>query len=84
MMDLASVSARRRAPGGRLQVEVRPTILPCHGRVHAARHVHQDGTRPSGQIRRPHPAWRPQSMMRLPAVMAPSRELSAGVGGECP
>jgi hypothetical protein len=63
---------------------VSPTILPGDGTAHAARHMHQDGTRPNGRSRRPHPAWRLQSMMRLPAVMAPSRELPVGVGGDAP
>jgi hypothetical protein len=59
MMDLASrfraAAGTRRPP----QVPVSPTILPGHGGVHAARHAHQDGTRPNGRSRRPPPAWRP-------------------------
>jgi hypothetical protein len=72
-------AARTRQPP---PVPVSPTILPGHGSAHAAGHMHQEGISPHGRSRRPPPAWRPQSMVRLPGVMAPSRELPVGVGGD--
>ena len=72
-------AARTRRPP---QVPVSPIILPGHGSAHAARHMNQGGTRPNGRSRRPPPAWRPQSMVRLPGVMAPGHELPVGAGGD--
>jgi hypothetical protein len=56
------------------------TILPGHRGAHAGRHGAYQDYRP----RRPPSAWRPQSMVRLPGTMAPSRELPAGVRGDAP
>ena len=70
----------RAAARTRPQDPVSPAILPGD----AARHMHQDGTRPNERRHRPPPAWRLRSMARLLGAMAPGRDLLLGVGGEAP